>query len=73
VSFEVESGGIDPELVRAVPVVEARLGVVFPLESPERIRVCVDHALGRAGEARVRNFLPILVERWATAELRATA
>jgi hypothetical protein len=57
----------DPDLGRAIPVIEARLQVRFPDLSSDRIRRCVNQAVARSETAKVRNFLPILVERWATA------
>ena len=65
--------GIDPELARSIPVIEDRLRGRFPRVPPEQIRLCLDEAAVRADTARVRNFLPILIERWAAADLRAAS
>jgi len=55
----------DPDLGRVLPLIAARLRQRFPGETAETIQLAVDAAAARGAAARVRTFLPILIERWA--------
>jgi hypothetical protein len=67
----VASDGLDPDLRRILPLVVARLRERHPSIDPAQVARCVDEAVDRGASARVRNFLPILVERWASDALDA--
>jgi hypothetical protein len=61
----------DPALERALPGVSYRLRRRFPTTTAAEIETCIDAAVIRSHSARVRGFLPILVERWAAEALVA--
>ncbi len=53
------------------PYVVARVLLRHPLVSPDLVRRCVRQAAEHFRDARVRQYLPILVERWACDALHA--
>jgi hypothetical protein len=63
----------EPDLARALPLIRARLQVRHPEASDDSISECLVEAVARAESARVRTFLPILVERWADLTLTRSA
>ncbi len=62
----------DPILARALPIIEADLARRYPRVPVERVQHHLSQASTRAAQARVRDFLPILVERWAEKSLRTS-
>jgi hypothetical protein len=60
-----------PDEDRAIDEVVSRLSERFPTVSPERIAVVVDEELHRFDGGRVRDFVPVLVERAAKKRLKA--
>ena len=61
---------VEPELSNALVVVAADLRARYPDAPPGLVRRCIDDALDRFRDARVRHFLPILIERRASDALR---
>ena len=62
---------MDSELARIAASVEGRLHQRFPTTPFHLVRACVEEAVLGWTDARVRTFLAILIERQATASLRA--
>ena len=60
----------DPEVTRTLGSIEGRLRQRFPTVTAELIHAYVDDAALDCAGARVRNFLPILIERRAADALR---
>lgn len=56
-----------------VALVAARLKERLPHVSPQRVEEVVVAAVGRYRDSRVRDFLPVLVEREALRTLRAAS
>ena len=63
--------GVEPGLRRVIPLVVARLRQRHPTVDSAQVARCVDEAVDRGATARVRDFLPILIERWASDALAA--
>lgn len=67
---QVEELRFTPTVARSLPLVAARLGERHP-ETP--VEVVLDHVQAAAAalsrEARIQDFLPILIERMASASL----
>ena len=63
---------LDREELVDYPVVEARLLAKFsPPLDPDEVRRCLRDCSAQFEDARVRTYLPVLVERAASARLRA--
>ncbi|WP_203230680.1 three-helix bundle dimerization domain-containing protein [Agromyces humi] len=62
-----------PDEDRAIDEVVSRLSEKFPALSPEYIKGVVDEELHRFDGGRVRDFVPVLVERAAKQRLKAEA
>ena len=60
----------EPALLKALPLVGASLQARYPGASPALIQHCVDDALEELRGARIRHYLPILIERRAGVVLR---
>lgn len=54
----------DPLLDHAIPLIVERVRRRFPDADPELVSACLAEAIRRADSARVRSYLPVLVERW---------
>lgn len=63
----------DAEPVPALVTIEASLRRRFPAVAPGFIHACIDDAAAECAGARVRNFLPILIERRASEALAQLA
>lgn len=61
---------VGPALSGALPHVAARVEERYPTARPALIRRCVEDAASWFGEARVRLYLPVLIERRAVEALR---
>ena len=62
-----------PDEDRAIDEVVSRLSEKFQALSPEHIKDVVDQELHRFDGGRVRDFVPVLVERAAKQRLKAEA
>ncbi|MEU9126979.1 hypothetical protein AB0D08_02485 [Kitasatospora sp. NPDC048540] len=60
-----EAAGATPEERDAVQLVATRLKRAHPTADPSRVDAVVATAYGELSDARVRTFIPILVERRA--------
>ncbi|MDR6905787.1 hypothetical protein J2X63_001473 [Agromyces sp. 3263] len=60
-----------PDEDRAIDEVVSRLSERFPTVSPEHIEAVVDEELHKFDGGRVRDFVPVLVERAAKKRLKA--
>jgi hypothetical protein len=58
--------------VHAIDVVRIRLGQRYPDLDPEVVGGLIEATLGRLDGCRIRDFVPLLVERAATRTLDAT-
>ena len=56
-------------LAMALPHVMARLQQRHPKAPPGLVESCLDAAVARYSDARVRLYLPIFIERWASEAL----
>jgi hypothetical protein len=56
---------VTPEETRMLHQVRARLQTRFPQVEPERLQQAVDRAFHDLDDARIRDFVEILVEREA--------
>ena len=65
-----ESSIGEPPLERMVALLVARLQERHPTAPPALVRQTIDDAVERFSTARVRAFLPILIERTAAEALR---
>ena len=65
-----EPTGIDPAVRRALPELAARVQRRHPGASSELVQRCLHSAMQQFRDARVRVYLPILIERAASASLR---
>jgi hypothetical protein len=70
---DAQANDVDAELARSLPVIEDRLQARFPSIPPQQIHDRVDEAVVRADSARIRHFLPILIERRVAQDLRAAS
>ena len=61
---------LEPELSKALIHVAASLRARYPTASPALVLHCIGIAFERFRDARVRHFLPILIERRASDALR---
>lgn len=66
----VEPADIEPAVRRALPEIVARVRRRHPAASPEVVQRCIEAAMRQLQDARVRAYLPILIERSASASLR---
>ena len=65
-----EAGIADPPVLRASSLLAARLQERHPAASPAMVQSCIEVAVRSFDTARVRLYLPILVERSASDSLR---
>ncbi len=56
---------LEPEVHRAIPSIVASVEARYPAASPGLVRRCVDDAVEAFRDARIRLYLPILIERRA--------
>ncbi|EME66992.1 hypothetical protein G352_01352 [Rhodococcus ruber BKS 20-38] len=63
---------MDDSEVHAIDVVRIRLGQRYPDLDPEVVGGLIEATLGRLDGCRIRDFVPLLVERAATRTLDAT-
>jgi hypothetical protein len=61
-----------PELAPTLEPIEARLRQRFPAAAAVFVHACVEEAARNCADARVRNFLAILIERRAAEALAAS-
>lgn len=61
---------LEPGVRRALPEIAARVRRRHPAASAEVVQRCIDAAMQQFQDARVRAYLPILIERSASASLR---
>jgi hypothetical protein len=69
-SGSVGSDIAPPPLLQALPRLAARLQARHPAASPAMVQSCIEVAVRSFDTARVRLYLPILVERSASDSLR---
>ena len=69
-STEDEPAISEPPDLRGLPQVVASVQARHPLASPALVQRCVDDAVQGLRDARVRHYLLILVERWASDAVR---
>ena len=67
----VEVVTVDP-MLKGRSLLEARLRARHPAATAAMVRRSVDEAIGVYRDARIRVYLPILIERWASCALRET-
>jgi hypothetical protein len=67
---DAASGAVRPE--ELLPII-AGLQARYPEVEPAIVRRCVEHAAHGFQGARIRNFLPTLIERTAAEDIRASA
>ena len=60
----------EPPDLRGLPHVVASVQRRHPLASPTLVQRCVDDAVQALRDARVRHYLLILIERWASDAVR---
>lgn len=66
----VEPVTVEPAVRRALPEIAARVRRRHPAASAEVVQRSIDSAMRQFQDARVRDYLPILIERVASAALR---